>query len=56
MKNVSKPLAKDVLIPLRLTIAASVADAGILKKRNSWIGNNIINNFKQRCRGYHENS
>ena len=32
MKNVIKPLAKSVLIPLRLTSAASAADAGIHKK------------------------
>ena len=32
MKNVIKPLAKSVLIPLELTAAASVADAGIHKK------------------------
>ena len=32
MKNVIKPLAKSVLIPLRLTAAASAADAGIHKK------------------------
>ena len=32
MKNVIKPLAKSVLIPLGLTAAASVADAGIHKK------------------------
>ena len=31
-KNVIKPLVKCVLIPLRLTAAASVADAGIHKK------------------------
>ena len=31
-KNVIKPLAKSVLIPLRLTAAASAADAGIRKK------------------------
>ena len=29
MKNVIKPLAKSVLIPLGLTGAASAADAGI---------------------------
>ena len=29
MKNVIKPLTKSVLIPLGLTAAASVADAGI---------------------------
>ena len=32
MKNVVTPLAKSVLIPLRLTAAASAADAGIHKK------------------------
>ena len=32
MKSVIKPLAKDVLLPLGLTAAASAADAGIHKK------------------------
>ena len=32
MKNVIKPLAKSVLIPLGLTVAASVADARIHKR------------------------
>ena len=32
MKNVLKPLAKSVLIPLGLTAAASAADAAIHKK------------------------
>ena len=32
IKNVMKPLAKSVLIPLELTTAASAADAGIHKK------------------------
>ena len=32
IKNVIKPLAKCVLIPLGLTAAASAADAGIHKK------------------------
>ena len=32
MKSVIQPLAKSVLIPLGLTAAASVADAGIHKK------------------------
>ena len=32
MKNVIRPLAKSVLIPSRLTAAASSADAGIHKK------------------------
>ena len=32
IKNVNKPLAKSVLIPLGLTVAASAADVGIHKK------------------------
>ena len=32
MKSVTKPLAKSVLIPLKLTATASAADAGIHKK------------------------
>ena len=32
MKNVVKPLAKSVLMPLGLTAAASAADKGIHKK------------------------
>ena len=32
MKNVIKPLAKNLLIPLGLTAAASAADAGTHKK------------------------
>ena len=44
IKNVTKPLAKSVLIPLRLTAAASAADAGIQK--NTWFWNNNFNNFK----------
>ena len=32
MKNVIKPLAKSVLIPLGLTAAATAADAGIHQK------------------------
>ena len=32
MKNVIKPLAKSVLVPLGVTAAASVADAGIHTK------------------------
>ena len=32
IKNVVKPFAKSVLIPLGLTVVASAADAGIHKK------------------------
>ena len=32
IKNVNKPFAKSVLIPLGLTAVASAADAGIHKK------------------------
>ena len=45
MKNVIKPLAKSVLIPLGLTAAASSLDAGI-HKRNLRIQINNPNNIK----------
>ena len=45
IKNVTKPLAKSVLIPLGLTAAASAADAGIHKK-NIGIWEYDLNNFK----------
>ena len=42
-KNVIKPLAKSVFIPLGLTSAASAADAGIQKKiLESGYNNNTI--------------
>ena len=40
IKNVIKPLAKSVLIPLGLTAATSVADAGIHKKNILGSGHN----------------
>ena len=45
MKNVIKPLAKSILIPLGLTATASVAGAGIHKKKFR-IRNNNANNIK----------
>ena len=42
IKNVIKPLAKTVLIPLGLTTAASAADAGLHKKI---LGSGNINNI-----------
>ena len=45
MKNVIKPLAKIVLIPLGLAVAASAADAGIHQK-NPWLWNNKTKNIK----------
>ena len=44
IKNVIKPSAKSVLIPLGLTAAASATDAGIQKKK-TWFWNN---NFKMK--------
>ena len=44
IKDVIKPLAQSVLIPLGLTAAAYAADAGIQK--NTWLWNNNLNNFK----------
>ena len=45
MKNVIKPLAKSVLIPFRLTAAASETDAAFHKKRfGSGVTTLIISN------------
>ena len=38
------PVTKNVLVPLGITAAASVIDAGIIKK--TWFWNNNFNNFK----------
>ena len=43
IKNVIKPLAKSVLIPLGLTAAASAADAGMHKNIRIWEYNNTSN-------------
>ena len=44
IKNVIKPLAKSVIIPLGLTAAASAADAGIHKKNiRVWEYSNMNN-------------
>ena len=43
MKNVIKPLAKSVLIPLELTAAASAADTEIHKKNLRTWSNNTYN-------------
>ena len=45
MKNVNKPLAKSVLIPLALPAVASAVDAGIHKK-NLRLWNNNTHNIK----------
>ena len=46
MKNVIKPISKSVLIPLDLTTAVTVADAGIHKK-NLRIWGNKAKNIKR---------
>ena len=46
IKNVIKPLAKSVLIPLGLTAAASAVDAGIHKKILGSGHNNNNNNTR----------
>ena len=45
LMKIAIPLAKNVLAPLGITAVASAIDAGIPKK-NTWIWNNNINNFK----------
>ena len=44
-KNVIKSFAKSVLMALRLTAAASAADAG-KQKKDTWFWNYNFNNFK----------
>ena len=46
--------AKNVLAPLGITAAASAIDSGILKK-NTWLREYRLNNFKQRNEGHNEN-
>ena len=42
MKNVIRPLAKSVLSPLGVTVAASAADGGIHKKILGWETTTLI--------------
>ena len=44
--KVAVPLAKNILAPLGITAAASAIDAGIQKKKNTWIQDNDFNNFQ----------
>ena len=39
------PIAKNVLVPLGITAAASAVD-GAIQKKNTWFWNNNFNNFK----------
>ena len=45
MKNVLTPLAKSFLFPVRLSAGMTATDAAIQKK-DFWIRNDSINNFK----------
>ena len=56
LMKVAISLAKNVLAPLGITVAASAIDAGIQKKkRNTQFWNNNINNFKWRIEWYNVN-
>ena len=44
--KVAVPIAKNILTPLGITAAASAIDAGIQKKKNTWLWNNNFSNFK----------
>ena len=48
------PLAKSVLIPLGLTVAALATDAAIQKK--IWIRGEFTDNFEWKNKLYHQNS
>ena len=47
-KKVAVPWAKNILAPLVITAAASATDAGIQKKKKTWLSDNNLNNSKQR--------
>ena len=55
MKNVLKPLAKSVLLPLGLTAAASATNAAI-QKQIFWIGYDNCYNPNWRNEWYYENN
>ena len=55
MKNVLKPLAKSVLLPLGLTAAASATNAAI-QKQIFWIGYENGYNPNWRNEWYYENN
>ena len=46
LMKVAVPLAKNISAPLGITAAASAIDAGIQKKKNTWIQDNDFNNFQ----------
>ena len=46
LMKVAITLAKNVLPPLRITAAVSAIDAGIQKKKKTWLWNNNFNKFK----------
>ena len=45
LMKIAVPLAKNVLALLGITAAASALDAGIQKKKKTWIWDNNFNNF-----------
>ena len=57
--KVAIPLAKNVLVPLPITVPASAIDAGIqkkkTKKKKTWIWHKNFNNFKGRNESYNKN-
>ena len=57
LMKVAISLAKNVLAPLGITVAASAIDAGIQKKnkKNKQFWNNNTNNFKWRIEWYNVN-
>ena len=51
LMKIAVPLAKNVLVPLGITAAASAIDAGIQQK-NAWFWKYDFNNFKRRDESY----
>ena len=54
LMKVAVPLTKNILGLLGITAAASAIDAGIKKKKNTWLWKNDFNNFQWRNE-YNEN-
>ena len=55
LMKVAVPLAKNILAPLGITVAALAIDAGIQKRKKTWFRNNKFNNFKWGNEWHNEN-
>ena len=54
LMKVAVALAKNILAPLGIMVAASAIDGGI-QKNKTWFRDNNVNNFQRRNEGHNEN-